>query len=113
DAVAAVGRAAVESLPADEQDQVTEDDLDAGTWVVLSDQQGMLVASVVPCAVEDVVDVFVRTDQDVIHGGYDAYDRRYTSPVEDFDLDTPLSWETHYTVSMLGSTYDARILGQL
>ena len=86
DAVATVGRTAVEALPEADQAGVTEEDLDAGTYVQLADQQGMVVASIIPCALQDTVEVFVRTDQDEIHGGYEAYDRQYTADRDAFDL---------------------------
>lgn len=111
--VGVVGRSAVEALPPEEQEAITEEELDAGTVVQLSDQQGMVVASVIPCPVQDVLDVYVRTDQDVVHGGYEAYDRAYTADRDAFDDGEPLSWETNYTVSVLTSTYDATILGQV
>jgi len=115
DAVAAVGREAVEALPEDEQADVDDDDLDAGTYVRLADQQGMITATVIPCDVEATAAVFVRVDQDVIHGGYDAYDRTWQTDGDAY-LDgsaDDLSWRTEYTVSVLGSTYDATILGQI
>ena len=113
ESVEAVGRVPVSSLPEEEQGAVTEEDLAAGTYVMLSEQQGMVVASVIPCSVQDVVDVFKRTDQDVIQGGYDAYDRQYTSDEDALDSGEMLTWETNYTLSTLGATYDATILGQL
>ncbi len=115
DAVGAVGRVAVESLPEEEQAAIDDAALDAGTYVRLADQQGMIIASVIPCAVEDVVGIHVRLDQDEIHGGYDAYDRAYLTDADAFfagDLDA-LAWRTDYTVSVIGSTYDATILGDL
>ncbi len=111
--VEVVGRIAVQTLPTDEQAAVTEEDLDAGTYVVLEEQQGMVVASIIPCAVEEVVGVVIRTDQDVVQGGYDVYDREYTSADDALDNGEMLGWETNYTISALGTTYEATILGQL
>ncbi len=111
--VEVVGQVAVGTLPEEEQGGVTDEDLDAGTYVVLADQQGMVVASIIPCSVQDVVEVFVRTDQDVIHGGYDEYERFYTSEADALDVGGMLSWQTNYTVTVIGATYDATIEGQL
>ncbi|MFT6820292.1 MAG: hypothetical protein ACJATT_004117 [Myxococcota bacterium] len=111
--VEVVGRVAVETLPTEEQIAVTEEELEAGTYVVLEEQQGMVVASIIPCAVADVVGVVIRTDQDVVQGGYDVYDRAYTTDENALDNGEMLGWETNYTISALGATYDATILGQL
>jgi hypothetical protein len=113
DALEVVGRVAVETLPTEEQIAVTEEELEAGTYVVLEEQQGMVVASIIPCAVADVVGVVIRTDQDVVQGGYDVYDRAYTTDENALDNGEMLGWETNYTISALGATYDATILGQL
>lgn len=115
--VAVVGRQAVEGLSEEERGALSEDEvesrLDDGSLVRLSDQQGMLVATRIPCSLEDTVEVFVRLDQDTIHPDYQAYERSYTSDRDAFGPDTPLSWETNYTVSVIGFQYDARILGQI
>jgi len=117
DTVASVGMQSVAGLSEEERAGMSEDDIEAaiaeGSLVRLSDQQGMLVATRIPCSIEDTVEVFVRLDQDVIHPDYQAYQREYTSDRDAFGLDTPLSWETHYTVSVIGFQYDARILGQI
>jgi hypothetical protein len=112
-AVQSVGLDVVELLPESEQEAISDDDLNAGGLVRLADQQGLLVASVIPCDVEDVVATHVRLDQDAIHGGYDAYLRQYTSDFSAFEAGTTptLSWQTDYTVSVIGSRYDATILG--
>jgi hypothetical protein len=115
DAVAAVGRTAVESLPDDEQADVTEDDLDAGTYVRLADQQGMFIVSVIDCDLVDVETILAATNQDEMHGGYDAYERTWTSDGDAYfagETDT-LTWTTDYTVSVIGSTYHATIQGGL
>lgn len=115
DAVASVGRQAVEALPEDQWDDVPEEEIEDGTFVRLEDQQGMLIASVIPCSVEDTVGVHVRLDQDEIHGGYDEYERVYLTDHEPFLAgERPdLAWSTDYTVSVIGSTYNANIQGQI
>lgn len=114
-AVSAVGRTAVESLPADEQAAVTDSQIEEGTYVRLAEHQGMVIASVIPCSVQDVVNTHVRRDQDEIHGGYDAYDRQWTTDGDAFTAGQAddLAWSTDYTVSVLGNTYDANIQGQI
>lgn len=114
-AVAAVGRQAVEGLPEPEQLAITEEQIEDGTFVRLEDHQGMLIASVIPCTVEDVVGIHIRLDQDEIHGGYDEYERRYVTDFGAFERgERPdLAWSTDYqvTVSLLRSTYHANIQG--
>lgn len=116
EAVAAVGRTAVESLPEDEQAAITDADLDAGTYVRLADQQGMMVVTVIPCALDDVEALIASTEQDEIHGGYEAYERRWDGDGEAYfagEADT-LTWTTDYTVEPLpGSVYSATIEGGL
>ncbi|TVQ94466.1 MAG: hypothetical protein EA397_02005 [Deltaproteobacteria bacterium] len=115
EAVAAVGRTALETLPEEERDAIDEALIEDGTYVVLADQQGMLIASVIPCTVEDTVAVHVRLDQDEIHGGYDFYERTYLQDAAPFlnGQRDDLAWSTDYTVSVVGSTYDATIHGQI
>lgn len=115
EAVAAVGRTAVEGLPPEEQVNVSEADLDAGTYVRLADQQGMMIATVIPCGLDEVEALIASPDQDEIHGGYDAYERRWDDDGDAYfsgEADT-LSWTTDYTVSVVGSTYSATIEGGL
>lgn len=113
--VAIVGKEAVEALAPEARDAMDdaalEAALDAGTLVRLADQQGMLVATKIPCTIDDTVDVFIRLDQDTVHPDYEAYARSYTTDRDAFGLDTPLAWTTDYTVSVLFSTYEATILG--
>ncbi len=119
ESVAVVGKQAISALPEAEADALSEEDLEArvedGTLVRLGDQQGMMVATIIPCSIEDTVDVFVRLDQDVIHPDYETYKREYTSDRDAFGLGTPLSWSTDYTVKFTipTATYEANILGQI
>jgi hypothetical protein len=115
DAVAAVGRQAVESLPEADQALVTDQQIEDGTFVRLAEQQGMLIASTIPCSVEDTVAVHVRLDQDEIHGGYVSYERAYVTDAAAFSRgDRPdIAWSTDYVVNVVGSTYGANIQGQL
>jgi hypothetical protein len=116
DGVASVGRSAVEALPEDEQDDVTDEQLDAGELVRLSDQQGMLIVSVIGCGRDDVETLLAATNQDELHGGYDAYDREWDGDGDAYfarETDT-LAWTTDYTVTPVpGSTYHATIEGGL
>ena len=111
--VAAVGRTAAESLP--DPSTVTDADLDAGTYVRLADQQGMLIASVIHCPRDAVESILAATNQDEMHGGYDAYDREWDGDGAAYfagDVYT-LTWTTEYTVSVVGSTYHATFDGGL
>jgi hypothetical protein len=115
EAVAAVGRTAVESLSEADQAEVTDAQLDSGELARLSDQQGMLIVTVIGCPRDEVEALLAATNQDEIHGGYDAYDRRWDGDGADYFARTAdrLTWTTDYTVSVVGSTYHATIEGGL
>lgn len=82
--------------------------------VDVSKTQGTIVVTVIQCPLTEVEKIHIALNQDELHPGYDAYDRQYTSSDADYLSRTTdrLTWETNYTISQVGSTYDARVLGE-
>lgn len=79
----------------------------------LSKAKGFMVGRTVKCSLEQVEKLFVQLDQKTLHPSYEAFSRAYTSDeAAYFARTTPnLTWGNSYTVSTLGTSYEAIISG--
>lgn len=75
--------------------------------------RGMLMMTVIRCPLEKVEEQFIALDQKAIHPSYDKYSRAFTTDVDKYleRAEPFLGWSNEYTVSLLGSSYDARVDG--
>jgi hypothetical protein len=76
--------------------------------------QGMLVAPVLDCTLDQVEKLVVAKNQLELYPGlYDEYARSYTSSVPDFlgGRSPAVTWRTDYKASAIGNTYLANLTG--
>ncbi len=78
--------------------------------------QGLYMVRSLACEMDHLETILYQLDQDQLYEGvYDSYERSYTSSLEDYLARNTdfLSWEVDYSASILGSSYDAHIVGGL
>lgn len=112
----------LDALAEDVQDgSLTRLDADEAAIVGVTDRDpaeavGLYLLSRLDCDMDTLTPILWAPDQDLLYPGiYDAYDRSFTSSTADFEsgaADT-LTWDTAYTGSYLGASYDAETKGGL
>lgn len=78
--------------------------------------QGLFVARTFACSLPVLEEILYQLDQDVLYPDvYDAYARAYTTDLGAYTGRevSVLSWTTDYTATLLGTSYDAHLLGDL
>lgn len=79
-----------------------------------STAQGMLLIDSISCSLDQIRQLVVAKNQTVLYPNlYDAYDREYTSSVQDFlsGASPTVTWQTTYTGDALGYVYNATLTG--
>lgn len=77
---------------------------------------GIIAATELPCPLGKVEPLHVALDQNELHGGYDAYQRVYSTSADEYHARRTnlLEWDTEYTLTVVGGlTYTARIKGEI
>lgn len=81
-----------------------------------ADAAGMYLLSVFQCDLQTLQPLLYALDQDALYPGtYEAYERTYTSSIEDYasGAASSVDWQVAYTGKYLGSSYDTVTMGGL